>query len=204
LRRDAVRNRAALLASGEELLATRGVSVTLDDIAQHAGLNVATAYRHFRSKQELTEALVQQRVDGVVELLEELATRPDPMSALREFLFTAGERQQADRGLREALAANHGMPGMAAHRARLIPLAARLVDRARESGQLRADIEATDIPIVLWLAASLATYSADVHPSLWQRYLQLLVDGMTATQPGAPLPTQALTPRQLDMITRAR
>jgi len=47
LRADAVRNRQALIDAAERLFTTRGLSVTLDDIAAEAGVNVATAYRHF-------------------------------------------------------------------------------------------------------------------------------------------------------------
>jgi hypothetical protein len=38
--------------------AARGLDATLDDIARHAGVNVATAYRHFANKHELALPLL--------------------------------------------------------------------------------------------------------------------------------------------------
>ena len=59
LRADAARNRQRLIDAAEEVFAARGLDATLDDIARHAGVNVATAYRHFDSKHELARAFLQ-------------------------------------------------------------------------------------------------------------------------------------------------
>jgi AcrR family transcriptional regulator len=63
MRADAARNRQALMDSAQRLFITRGLSVTLDDIAAEAGVNVATAYRNFANKGELVEAFLQQIAD---------------------------------------------------------------------------------------------------------------------------------------------
>ena len=47
LRRDAERNRARILAAARELFAERGLDVTMDEIARHAGVGVGTVYRRF-------------------------------------------------------------------------------------------------------------------------------------------------------------
>ena len=44
LRKDAQENRERLLAAASELFAERGLGVTLNDIAHHAGVGVGTAY----------------------------------------------------------------------------------------------------------------------------------------------------------------
>ncbi len=46
LRRDAERNRARILDAAREVFRQRGFDATLDDVAAHAGLGVATVYRH--------------------------------------------------------------------------------------------------------------------------------------------------------------
>src|ERR687886_281605 len=53
LRADAERNRQRLLVAARELFAQRGLDVTLDDIARHAGVGVGTAYRRFADKDVL-------------------------------------------------------------------------------------------------------------------------------------------------------
>ncbi|MFD7547456.1 helix-turn-helix domain-containing protein [Streptomyces sp. NPDC059816] len=45
-RRDAVRNRDALLAAARGLFAERGLDVPFDDVARRAGLGSATLYQH--------------------------------------------------------------------------------------------------------------------------------------------------------------
>jgi AcrR family transcriptional regulator len=56
-RADSRRNRARLLtAAGAEL--RRGGQFTLADVARRAGLSTATAYRHFRSAEEVVDAYV--------------------------------------------------------------------------------------------------------------------------------------------------
>jgi AcrR family transcriptional regulator len=47
LRADAERNRQRLLAAAKDLFAARGLDVTLDEIARHAGVGTGTAYRRF-------------------------------------------------------------------------------------------------------------------------------------------------------------
>ena len=73
LRADAARNRQRLIDAAEEIFAARGLDATLDDIARHAGVNVATAYRHFDSKHELARAFLQATIDRAVAMAEEAA-----------------------------------------------------------------------------------------------------------------------------------
>src|SRR3954447_9838578 len=64
LRRDAERNRQRILTAAGELFAQRGLSVTLDDIARHAGVGVGTVYRRFPDKEQLIDALFEQRMEA--------------------------------------------------------------------------------------------------------------------------------------------
>src|SRR5918996_159478 len=56
LRADAERNRQRLLAAAKDLFAARGLDVTLDEIARHAGVGTGTAYRRFPNKDVLFSA----------------------------------------------------------------------------------------------------------------------------------------------------
>ena len=49
-RRDALENRARLLAAAREVFVERGLNVMLEEIAHHAGVGVATMYRNFPSR----------------------------------------------------------------------------------------------------------------------------------------------------------
>ena len=66
LRRDAERNRQRILAAAGELFAERGLAVTLDDIARHAGVGVGTVYRRYPDKELLIDALFEERLEGAL------------------------------------------------------------------------------------------------------------------------------------------
>src|SRR3954463_3271215 len=103
LRKDAELNRERLLASARELFATRGLEVTLNDIAHHAGVGVGTAYRRFANKEEVIDALFEERLQAVAAVAQEAAEDPDAWRGLVTFLERALHMQFGDRGLNEIM-----------------------------------------------------------------------------------------------------
>lgn len=72
-RKDAERNRAAVLAAADDLFA-RGAnpeSVTMADIAVAAGVGKATLFRAFGDRTGLIQTLYQARLDPIKEAVEE-------------------------------------------------------------------------------------------------------------------------------------
>src|ERR1051325_8125083 len=86
LRRDAERNRQRILEAASEVFNERGLEVSLDEIARHAGVGVGTVYRRFRSKEELVEALFMDRLDTVAAVADEALSTPDPWTGLVSFM----------------------------------------------------------------------------------------------------------------------
>ncbi|MEU9885128.1 helix-turn-helix domain-containing protein [Sphaerisporangium sp. NPDC051011] len=83
-------NRAdRILDSAAELLVRLGYrKVTIEDIAQHAGIGKGTVYLHWRTKQQLFEALLLREAIAYVEgLVHEL--RRDPSTVLPHRLLAA-------------------------------------------------------------------------------------------------------------------
>ena len=56
MRTDAATNQRQLLDSAAQLLSEQGPQVSLRTIAKHAGVGVATLYRHFPTRESLEEA----------------------------------------------------------------------------------------------------------------------------------------------------
>ena len=181
LRRDAERNRQRILDAARELFAERGLGVTLNDVAHHAGVGVGTVYRRFPDKASLIDELFEQRVEDLVLLMERAVANADPWHGLREFLEQSLELQARDCALKELII---GMPDglrrIGLIRARLKPLGDELVRRCHESGQLRPDIAAEDLPIVHILLSAVIDAAHDVEPELWRRYLGIVVRGLAA------------------------
>lgn len=200
LRADAERNRRRILVAAAEVFAKRGLDAGLDEIVRHAGVGTGTVYRRFPDKSMLIEALFESRIDAVLEVARAALTTPDPWTGLVQFLETSVEMQLADRGLKELLF-GEGCPqdaGPAATRfaARidsLIPTFTAIVDRAKDAGQLRADVTVTDIAVVQIMLNGIGTFSAGVEPELWRRQLVITLDGLRAQPSGlSPLPVDPL------------
>ncbi len=72
LRSDAKASRKALVAAARHLFAERGPDgLTIVEVARSAGLNRSTAYQHFRSREELTQAVAEDFALELRELLQE-------------------------------------------------------------------------------------------------------------------------------------
>src|SRR4051794_22531358 len=83
---DAERTRPRLLDAARVLFAERGLDVTRDEIAPHAGVGVGTAYRRFGSRDELIGALFEARMEEYVALAEDALREPDAWAGLTGFL----------------------------------------------------------------------------------------------------------------------
>jgi AcrR family transcriptional regulator len=195
LRRDAELNRRRLVAAAHEVFRERGLSATLDDVARHAGVGVATAYRRFANKEELIDALFDDMIDQVAKLAAEAAADPDAWRGLTTSLEKVCELQTFDRGLRDVmLGTGRGPQRQALVARRVKPAVDALVARAKEQGTLRPDAEPWDLPMIQLMVAAVTDQTG--HPDLWRRYLRLVLDGLR-TQPGTdPLPAMQFSPDQ--------
>lgn len=205
LRKDAERNRQRILDAARELFAQRGLGVTLNDIAHHAGVGVGTVYRRYPEKAELVEELFEQQVARLVALVEEALADPDPWSGLTGFLRRNLEMQSCDRAFRQLiLGTPEGAERVCQIRDRMFPLAAQLVQRAKDAGALRADFQAEDVPMLLLMLTTLLDSSRDVEPELWRRYLEIIIQGLRADPaPPDPLVARALKPAEVPSVMAA-
>jgi AcrR family transcriptional regulator len=202
LRADAERNRQRIIDAAAELFAAKGLSVGLDEIAHHAGVGVGTAYRRFPDKEQLVEALFEERLDRLVGLAETGLAAEDPWEGLAGFLEAATELQIANRGLRELVfGSEHGAALAPRARAKIAPLVEQLVRRAQESGALRHDVVTEDIPLLEFIVSSASELTTRRAPDLWRRYLALALDGLRTPDPH-PLPEPGLSADELDAVIR--
>src|ERR1700712_4164792 len=82
LRKDAAVNRERLLAAARELFAERGLNVTLNDIAHHAGVGVGTAYRRFANKEEVIDALFEEGLQDMAAAAQDALVDDDAWRGL--------------------------------------------------------------------------------------------------------------------------
>jgi AcrR family transcriptional regulator len=196
LRRDAERNRARLLDAARALFAERGLDVSMDQIAERAGVGVGTAYRRFESREAIIEALFEDRMEQIVTLAEEALESDAPGLALGAFLERLVAMQAADRGLKELFMRDVERYHRIAERRECIrPIVERLVRRAVDAGEVRPELTDGDMAVASMMLGAVVELSTEVEPDLWRRYLTILLDGMRTGE--SPLPVPALDHEQL-------
>lgn len=189
------------MKSAEEVFAERGTEVTLEEIARHAGVGIATAYRHFASKQAIVEAMFESRFSKFQDVLYECDSIADPREAFETYLYRICELQANDRGMREAISANHGLDKVAQFRERGKPLFERLFNRAKQAGAFRPECELSDIVVAFWMVGKVSDATHRDFPEQWRRQLNFLLDGLRAeTVPRQPPATAALSMEQIETI----
>jgi AcrR family transcriptional regulator len=205
LRKDAERNRQLILDAAKELFAEHGLGVTLNEIARHAGVGVGTVYRRFPDKEVLIEDLFEQKVAQLVALMERSVADPDPWRGLVGFLEGSLELQACDLALKDLIAGGPESLGrIKTIRSRLFPLGEQLIRRAQDAGQLRGDLEPSDIPMLQVMLGGLIDGSRDVDPELWRRFLPIMLQGLRADPvPPTPLAHPPLALDDVDTVMAA-
>lgn len=195
LRRDAQRNRDQLVTAARALFAERGLGVAVRDIADAAGVSIGTLYNNFATREELINAVFADRSRTVLEIAEHALSLPDAWDGLVHFLTRLCELQAGDRGFTEVV--SRRAPGEPTEdQRRGFQLMSRIVERARESGQLRADFTLADVSFLTWGAGRTAEITAGVRPDVWRRHLAFLLDGLRAAA-ARPIAEPPLHPDEL-------
>jgi AcrR family transcriptional regulator len=181
MRADARRNYDALLTAADELFTAHGPNVSLDEIARRAGVGNATLYRHFPDRRDLLVAVCVGEMESLCILGEELRADPDPGRALARWLRAYIEHVSAKHGLAAAFATGRREDSelVAACQAAVEAIGTSLLERAKDEGPVRIDVNLPDV-ITLVNAIAMATESTD-DPSA-DRLLGIVLAGIT--QPG--------------------
>ena len=174
------------LRAAQRLFTSRGLSVTLDDIAAEAGVNVATAYRNFASKHELVQAFLQQISDEAIAIAESAAAVEDPWQGLRDFFTHTLSLMAENRGLHDVVTASYMADWMQHLEDRVNPALAVLLSRARKAGLVRPGLEPADLGVVLQMLATVTDIETPDVDALLRRYLTLMLDGLRASDKKLP------------------
>ncbi|NLU75934.1 TetR/AcrR family transcriptional regulator [Streptomyces sp. HNM0575] len=200
MRRDAQRNREALLAAALEVFAASGLEAPLDEIARRAGVGNATLYRHFPDRAALVESVFHDLLAETRRMGEEARTSADAWAGLTGYLEEIFAGLAANRAANDLMTT--GIQGVASldalhvHNRETIDI---LISRAQQQGTMRGDIVAEDLLFALAALGRVVPASAAVIPDAWRRYLALLLDSLRA-QAARPLPAPPLSPDQLGRI----
>ncbi|SNY38483.1 TetR/AcrR family transcriptional regulator [Paractinoplanes atraurantiacus] len=179
-RKDAARNRARLLKAALELFGTQ-TDVTLKDVARQAGVGVGTVYRHFPTKEDLLDALTSDQVTLAVDIAREAAAESDGWQGLTRFLEESMRLQVENGCLRCVVDTGEPFsPVIAEARETIASLVQQIVAKAQQQGTLNADLDATDINLMLLALVAVLDATRATSPDRYRHQLALLLDGMRA------------------------
>ncbi|MFC8384406.1 TetR/AcrR family transcriptional regulator [Nocardia sp. NPDC057272] len=203
LRADALRNRQRLIQAAHEMFAERGLDVSLDDIASHAGVGIATMYRRFRDKYELIDAVFEQHFTDMADAAEAAAAATDPWPALVAYFEFACERMAGSRGMTAALErSGYHCNQVGMQSVRIEAAVEKLAQRAKGDGSLRADVAPADFFGLIFTVGALADITRTVAPTAWRRHLALILDGLNNDhRPRRPLPLPLPATHDTDIRT---
>jgi AcrR family transcriptional regulator len=196
LRSDAERNRRLVLEAAAQAFAEEGFDVGMAEIARRAGVGNATVFRRFPSKEDLYEAIVDEKIGELVTVATQAAELDDPWKALVRYLETSAELQARDRGFFQATE-QHLLerPELLRRHRVVLDAVDPLVVRAQQAGAVRDDVTTLD---VLGLAkGAVACVPPGLREDGWRRPLALVLDALRPDA-ASPLPVPPLSYEEIE------
>ena len=173
---DALRNRERILEVAKAAFTQQGANASLDEIAKQAGVGAGTLYRHFPTRNELIEGVYRNEVEKLAAAAARFAETMSPLEALRAWMLLLVDYIAAKHIIAPALNTIAGGPSRLHEGSRTMIHAAidGLVKRAKRSGDLRRDLDASDLLRAL-IGVSHVGFGTD-----WQQSARRLVDILIA------------------------
>ncbi|MCC2314046.1 TetR/AcrR family transcriptional regulator [Cellulomonas xiejunii] len=176
-RRDAARNRAAVIAAAERVFATQGLTAPLSEVAREAGVGRATVYRHFPDRNALAAALYGHHLDDAEALAAARAGQPGAFAAV---VRRIAEGQHRLTGLFPLM---RSAPDAAGHLDALGERIATIVTGpladAIRLGEVSPDVTVADVHLVLTMVEGLLTsHDDDERAAALDRGLTIALAGL--------------------------
>jgi AcrR family transcriptional regulator len=180
LRADAQRNHDRIVSAADEAFAEQGLEVSMEEIARRAGVGPATVYRRFPSKSLLLRAIFDARLSALEPSIAAAAASEDAWEGFVAGVGAVLGAQADNTSLVQVLTQSGELAALKAEvQTRVFAPLCELMSRAQRSGQLRADLDPKELPILIRMV------STTTGSSSWQRYLALLADALRTPQPTA-------------------
>ena len=176
---DAVRNRGRILEAAEAVFSVEGVSAPIDTVAERAEVGVGTVYRHFPTKEDLFEAIVMTRLEGLLALAQSEASAKSPGTALFSYLQEFSRQATAKHDLFDAMGVA-GIDFKARCAEKLDEMKQRLgllLKRAQDAGVVRNDTSVDEL-IGLVIGTCQAAVQAGLDENARRRMVGIVCDGI--------------------------
>jgi AcrR family transcriptional regulator len=175
-RSDAQRNRERILEPAKAAFTHHGADASLEEIAMQAGVGIGTLYRHFPTRDALIEAVYRSEVEKLAAAGGSFSAALPPIEALRSWMLLLVDYIAAKQIIAPALNSVVGGASRLYEDSRSLIQGAmeELVKRAKGSGDVRSDLDASD----LLRAVIGVSHVGSGHD--WQQSARRLVDILIA------------------------
>ena len=173
-RSDSVRNSELVTAAAIEMFARHGKDVTLAQVAERAGVGKATVYRTYASREDMVAAMLEHRLAWARSRMEQAAAGSDGWAEFAGLIRDVMEQMRQDRLLLYVVVTP---PSSMNDRmgATLGPLILAILEAAKKSGRVRADVTGSDLGILMSGTAAALAIKEDFEPASWQRAADLIL-----------------------------
>jgi AcrR family transcriptional regulator len=182
-RADAVRNKEHILAVARDVFTSRGVDVSMNEIAKAAQVGAGTLYRNFPTRDELLAAVYRSEVDKLANTQKKFSAEMPPLEALRAWMLVFVDYIAAKQIITPALNAMvGGAAQIYAETSEVLNDATQtLAKDAVAVGELSADVDPMDMLRAIYGVATAAN-SSD-WPKKARRFVDILIEGAKPTKP---------------------
>lgn len=179
LRADARRNRDRIVAAATELVLTEGVDVPMSVVARRAGVGVATLYRRFPNRRALAETVAVEACAAIRREALGESTEDTPAGSMRRFLLAVARMRVGVvmAGLHPLLGDFDGEGPLADAQREMLAAVQAAVDLAKRRGELREDVSAEELMLVIALLTRPLPGVEDT-PGLAPRLLMMGIEGL--------------------------
>lgn len=180
MRADAKRNRDRILEVAREVFREQGYDASLDLVAKRAEVGAGTLYRHFPTRDDLIDAIMQSWVDRVTETTDKvLAFEGSDRDLLLRWFETYVEMISLHKGGPAKITSAMGDPEspISSKCQVLSGATARVLERLAETGAVRPGIDAVQVCRLVGGVAAVADQS-DLGPADVRPLLEVLADGL--------------------------
>lgn len=172
VRRDAADNRYAIVTATRQLLIDEGPDVSMRTIAKAAKVGVATVTRHFPERIELLNAVSEQTVSEIADVIADRSVEftVDTRRAWRETVHEIGRLQLA-----VFVGARQGV--VDTHDAKLREIYGSLLAPVKHAGLCPANLDPSELHFAL---STLSASAAPERERLTRTLIDTLLDGLEA------------------------
>ncbi len=194
-RAQAIRNDQLVLDAARAVF-TADPDAPISAVAERAGVGISVLYRRYRSKDDLLQRLSLDGLERYIAAAESaFADKGDPWDSLAHFMDRALDEGAGSLSVRFAgnFTATEELYrlGRKANEATL-----QLLDRAKSAGEVRPDIEVSDIALLFEQLQAVRVGDEERNSQLRRRYLALILDALH-TKSGTSLPGPPPTQEEL-------